>query len=353
MRLAPFVLSIVILGIPGKLEAARPSRKAAHKAAHLSVSVYKVRRGETAAKVARDHGLSLEQLAELNPKVKLAKLSAGATLKVKGRPEPRIAKVAANDLQTEPTPASSLPVVPVPPIPAIRANGPAVLLHLERLLPTSMDAVPTATTKKSAHLMAPMTSQDLVPVFPSSSGLEYESTVATDLGFEPADPDKLDLLWPVATRSISSAWGPRMRTRTVRVMKASRSRKVRVKYQGSHKGVDLTAPMGTDIYAALDGRVVFSGKDHGYGNCVFIDHGNGIQTRYAHHRLNFVHEGDLVRRGQKIAEVGVTGHSTGPHLHFELRLNGESQNPLPALNDVEEIPAEMIALNETIRVPQR
>jgi murein DD-endopeptidase MepM/ murein hydrolase activator NlpD len=345
MRLAPLVLSIAILGIPRNLEAARPARRAVH----ASSTVHKVRRGETAAKVARDYRLSLEELAALNPKVNLARLSVGTPLKVKGRLEPKPVQAAAEKVQAEPSPVQAASVMPVPPIPAIRANGPAVLVHLERLLPTNTEAVPASPVKKTTRVIPPMTSQDLVPIFPSTAGLEYESAVAADLGFEPADPNKLDFLWPVGTRSISSAWGPRMRTRTVRVVKANRLRKVKVKYQGSHKGVDLTAPMGADVYAAQDGRIVFSGKDRGYGNCVFIDHGNGVETRYAHHRANFVHEGDLVRRGQKIAEVGTTGHSTGPHLHFEFRMNGESLNPLPVLNDVEDLPAEMVAFNETIK----
>ena len=345
MRLAPLVLSIAILGIPGNLEAARPARRVAH----ASSALHKVRRGETAAKVARDHGLSLEQLVALNPKANLSKLAVGTTLKVRGRLELKLTKVVTAEVQAEPNPPQTASAVPVPPIPAIRANGPTVLVHLERLLPTNMEVTPAAPAKKTARVMPPLTSQDLEPVFPSTSGLEYESTVADELGFEPADPNKLDFLWPVGTRSISSAWGPRMRTRTVRVVKANKLRKVKVKYQGSHKGVDLTAPMGADVYAAQDGRVVFSGKDGGYGNCVFIDHGNGVETRYAHHRANFVQEGDLVRRGQKIAEVGSTGHSTGPHLHFEFRLNGESLNPLPVLNDVEDLPAEMVAFNETIK----
>ncbi len=353
MRLAPFVLSIVLLGIPGNLEAARPARRVTH----ASGVVYKVRRGETAAKVARDHGLSLDQLGDLNPKVNLSKLSVGTPLRVKGKPVTRVAQAvpvvqAVRAKTALPQPELGL-VLPVTPIPAIRANGPAVLVHLERLLPTNMEGLSKVSAKKPVHGVPPMTSQDLVPVIPANTGLEYESATVADLGFEPADPNKLDLLWPVGTRSISSAWGPRMRIKTVRMVKARKLRRVRVKYQGSHKGVDLTAPMGADVYAALDGRVVFSGKDQGYGNCVFIDHGNGIETRYAHHRLNFVHEGDLVQRGQKIAEVGTTGHSTGPHLHFELRLGGEARNPLPALNDVEEIAAGMMAFNEMLKGPQQ
>ena len=349
MRLAPLlILSIAMLGIPGHLQAAKPTRKLVH----ASSVIHKVRRGETASKIARANGLSLDELAELNPKVNLKQLSVGMPLRVKGKPpEAKIAKAAPVEAPTDLS--ATLPVAPMPSIPVIPANGPAVLVHLERLIPINMKALPPVSSLKSARAATPITSEDLAPVFPAGSGLEYESQIASTLGFEPADPDHLDLLWPVETRSISSAWGPRMRTRTVRVVKANKQRRVRVRYQGSHKGVDLTAPRGADVYAAQDGRVVFSGKDGGYGNCIFIDHGNGVETRYAHHRLNFVHEGDIVQRGQKIAEVGTTGHSTGPHLHFELRLNGESQNPLPVLNDVEEIPAEMVALNQVIASPQK
>jgi murein DD-endopeptidase MepM/ murein hydrolase activator NlpD len=163
--------------------------------------------------------------------------------------------------------------------------------------------------------------------------------------FSPADPAHLDLLWPVETRTISSAWGPRMRTRVVR---AKNQRKKRVRYRGRHKGVDLNAPKGTAVFAALDGEVIFSGRHKQYGNYVVLDHGNGVVTLYAHHQLNLVQIGDIVRRGQKIAEVGRTGNATGPHLHFELKIDGVQQNPLPVLNDEEEIPEEMASQNALV-----
>jgi murein DD-endopeptidase MepM/ murein hydrolase activator NlpD len=73
-----------------------------------------------------------------------------------------------------------------------------------------------------------------------------------------------------------------------------------------------------------------------------------VVTLYAHHRANFVQSVDIVRRGQKIAEVGRTGNATGPHLHFELRLTGQHKNPLPFLNEAEEIPAELVAQNARV-----
>ena len=94
-----------------------------------------------------------------------------------------------------------------------------------------------------------------------------------------------------------------------------------------HEGIDFQGEKGTPILAAASGKVVSAEWHSQYGNMVEIDHGNGLASRYAHaSRLN-VKEGDLVVRGQKIAEIGSTGRSTGPHLHFEVRLNGVPQNP--------------------------
>ena len=94
-----------------------------------------------------------------------------------------------------------------------------------------------------------------------------------------------------------------------------------------HEGVDFPAEIGTAIVAAASGRVIFAGVSTQYGKMIEIDHGNALITRYAHaSRLN-ARVGDLVVRGQRIATVGTTGRSTGPHLHFEERLHGVPQNP--------------------------
>jgi murein DD-endopeptidase MepM/ murein hydrolase activator NlpD len=95
-----------------------------------------------------------------------------------------------------------------------------------------------------------------------------------------------------------------------------------------HEGMDFNAPSGTPIVAAGAGMVVFAGWHHGYGNQVDIDHGGGLITRYAHASKLLVREGDIVRQGQRISEVGSTGRSTGAHLHFEVRVNDEAKDPL-------------------------
>ena len=94
-----------------------------------------------------------------------------------------------------------------------------------------------------------------------------------------------------------------------------------------HEGIDFPAEVGTSIVAAASGKVVFAGWQPEYGKMIEIDHGNGLVTRYAHDSQIFVNVGDLVVRGQRLAAVGSTGRSTGPHLHFEVRLNGVPQNP--------------------------
>jgi murein DD-endopeptidase MepM/ murein hydrolase activator NlpD len=94
-----------------------------------------------------------------------------------------------------------------------------------------------------------------------------------------------------------------------------------------HEGIDFLADLGSPILAAAGGVVVFSGIHPQYGYMIDIDHGNDLVTRYAHCSKLLVREGDIVHRGRKIAEVGSTGRSTGPHLHFEVRFRGAAQNP--------------------------
>ncbi|XFA73736.1 peptidoglycan DD-metalloendopeptidase family protein [Thermosynechococcaceae cyanobacterium Okahandja] len=98
-----------------------------------------------------------------------------------------------------------------------------------------------------------------------------------------------------------------------------------------HTGTDFGADFGTLIYAAHSGTVVLAGWSGGYGQTVILDHGGGLTTLYAHAQRLLVREGQVVQQGQPIAEVGSTGLSTGPHLHFEVRVNGEPTDPLAYL----------------------
>jgi len=115
-------------------------------------------------------------------------------------------------------------------------------------------------------------------------------------------------LWPLAEEGrISSPYGPR--------------------WGGFHYGLDIAVPAGTHILAAADGRVVAAEWKGSYGLTVRLDHGNGYETVYAHASQLEVGTGEMVLAGQPIARVGTTGRSTGPHLHFEVRVGGEPRDP--------------------------
>ena len=125
--------------------------------------------------------------------------------------------------------------------------------------------------------------------------------------------------WPIAQGRISSRFGPR---------------------RGSfHDGIDFAAPIGTSIVAAHDGVVAYSGQRlSGYGKMIVLQNKSGLVTIYAHNRRNFVSKGDFVQRGQRIATVGMTGRTSGPHLHFEMRLKDRygrfvAVDPIPFLKN--------------------
>ena len=126
-----------------------------------------------------------------------------------------------------------------------------------------------------------------------------------------ATPSAAGLIWPVQgvlTSPFGMRWG-RM-----------------------HEGIDIGAAQGTPIYAAATGTVIYAGWESGYGNLTVIDHGNGLATAYGHQSRLAVSSGQKVSRGQLIGYVGSTGHSTGPHLHFEVRVNGTPNDPLRYLS---------------------
>jgi murein DD-endopeptidase MepM/ murein hydrolase activator NlpD len=98
-----------------------------------------------------------------------------------------------------------------------------------------------------------------------------------------------------------------------------------------HAGIDIAAPTGTPIHAAAPGTVIFAGQQRGYGNVVIIDHGGSFTTVYAHQSRMAVHKGTTLSRGGLVGYVGSTGHSTGPHVHFETRYSGSPRNPRSCL----------------------
>jgi murein DD-endopeptidase MepM/ murein hydrolase activator NlpD len=103
-----------------------------------------------------------------------------------------------------------------------------------------------------------------------------------------------------------------------------------------HAGIDLAAPIGTPIYATADGLITEAGYNNGgYGNLIKVDHGRGIETRYAHLSSMAVRVGQRITRGQVIGRMGSTGRSTGSHLHYEVRIDGRAVNPIPFMKSTD------------------
>lgn len=107
-----------------------------------------------------------------------------------------------------------------------------------------------------------------------------------------------------------------------------------------HAGLDFKGHIGAPIFAAAAGTVSFAGRRQGYGNCIEVDHGNGLVTRYAHMSGFRAHAGQRVAAGQQIGLIGSTGRSTGPHLHFEVRVHDRAVNPRPFLEARNHVPEE-------------
>jgi murein DD-endopeptidase MepM/ murein hydrolase activator NlpD len=114
-----------------------------------------------------------------------------------------------------------------------------------------------------------------------------------------------------------------------------------------HKGIDLAAPTGTPIYATADGYVSKAGPFSTYGNYVSIEHGANVETRYAHMSRVVAYEGERVHKGDLIGYVGTTGRSTGPHLHYEVRVNGEAVNPIPYMAESDAQRAYALAMDDS------
>ena len=139
------------------------------------------------------------------------------------------------------------------------------------------------------------------------------------------DIKKVIPLTKLAKPALASAW-PATGTLTSRFGR---------RWGRMHKGIDIAGPVGTPIDAAADGTVIAAGWNAGgYGNLVEIRHSDGTTTRYGHNSRLSVSVGQIVRQGQQVAEMGSTGHSTGSHLHFEIRPSGgDAVNPIAHLTD--------------------
>ncbi len=177
--------------------------------------------------------------------------------------------------------------------------------------------VPPKTSPEEAKIKA-LFSEPIQPALPSADVEEVEPTPTKETILGPVIGHAYvahtfphfsgrNLLWPMRGGYVSSRFGMR--------------------WGRMHEGTDIAAPMGAPILAAADGTVVFSGWESGYGQLVILDHGNGVKTKYGHCSKLLVRVGESIHQGEVIAKVGSTGHSTGPHLHYEVVHEGMASNP--------------------------
>ncbi len=185
----------------------------------------------------------------------------------------------------------------------------------------ALEAKPADKSGQGGPLIAPtkpLTSDDLQRQLDQlsrqlDSKSDYLGLIESELMDERVKKNQLPTALPVEAQWNASGFGWRIDPFTGE--------------QAMHEGIDFIAETGTQIVAAAAGIVVTAERHPQYGNMIEIDHGNDLITRYAHASRLLVKQGALIKRGQKIAEVGTTGRSTGPHLHFEVRYKGAAQNP--------------------------
>ncbi|MFS8664868.1 MAG: LysM peptidoglycan-binding domain-containing M23 family metallopeptidase [Limnochordales bacterium] len=280
-----------------------------------------VQRGETLWEISRRYGVSIEDLVQLNELSDPSRIVVGQKLVIRegearthvvqrGETLTGIAKrygvrvqdlIALNELKDPNRLAVGQVIIITPRVQRTHVVAPGdTLWAIARRYEVSMDAVISANGLRDPHRL--QIGQKLV--IPAIGGGTDALVVAAQ---GRAAEQRLSLSWPLNGR-LTSAFGPR--------------------WGRMHYGIDVAAPTGTPVLAAAPGTVTYADWMGTYGLLVVIDHGNGLETRYAHNSRVLVKVGDQVQRGQRIALVGSTGNSTGPHLHLEVVLDGEHQDPL-------------------------
>jgi murein DD-endopeptidase MepM/ murein hydrolase activator NlpD len=257
--------------------------------------VYKVAKGDNLSKIASKHNTTVAQIQNDNG-ISGDKLKVGQSLKIKPNQKLyRVIKkenVAKADVEPEAKTIVNHKV----------QNGESLSIIAKKYNTTVRDIV----NENNMTNTVLMTGQTIK--VPEKKKKNYKITTVSS-------KNKEKYAWKAPTKGwVSSPYG--WRNHPVR------------KKRIFHAGLDLAAPKGTAIYSVAPGRVIFAGTRGGYGKLVIISHENGLSTRYGHCSKILVKNGQFVKEGQLIAKVGATGVATGNHLHFEVRKNGKTQNPI-------------------------
>lgn len=194
-----------------------------------------------------------------------------------------------------------------------------VVADLKEKKSTNADTI-TFNAKYSTEQMEKSTTDDIVTaLFIAPPVAKPKTTTTTRRSYSSSGS--------VNTSQTVSYGSPSLGISLIRPVSGTITSRFGRRSSGVHTGLDIANSRGTPIYAAASGTVSFAGRSGGYGNLLVIDHGNGVQTYYAHCNSLVASAGQYVSQGQLIAYMGTTGNSTGPHLHLEVRVNGVCQNP--------------------------
>lgn len=263
-------------------------------------STYTVARGDTFNAIAYGHDMTTDDLKALNPTVDIQRLMVGDVLNVKEQTPALSIRTVDHIQYTEEIPA-----------PQEVREDPSMFKGESKILTegTPGQSLVTADVtyingvEESRNVLSTQVQQEATPTVKAVGTKQKPTTASTGR-----------LSWPVRGRVTSRFGSRRIFGRT-----------------SFHSGIDIAAPSGTAIRAADGGKVTFAGRKGSYGKLVIITHDNGTQTYYGHNSSLLVSAGDRVKKGQTIAKCGSTGRSTGPHCHFEVRINGKAVNPMKYL----------------------
>lgn len=270
------------------------------------LKTHEVQEGESFWTIAINNGVSVEELQKINPNVKPENLMIGDEISL-NKQEPLIHVLVTKEVTVEQNIAHEIEYKDTKKLlkgeSKVVTEGEDGKKSVTYEIKTANGATVAKNIVNEVVIAAPVTE-----VVKKGTGVKLSSRgQRPSKGGGSYHGGNGTLSWPMHGR-ITSPYGPRSR--------------------GFHSGIDIGTPVGTGIHAAAAGRIVMAGWYGGYGNCVVVDHGNGMKTRYAHLSGFNCRVGDRVSRGQLIARSGNTGRSTGPHLHFEVIVNGSTRNPM-------------------------
>lgn len=306
-RTNEFILLRVLTCLLALLSAAcvtSPAPRSRTQARPATGVEHTVQKGESLWKISRAYGVSIEMIALANELGSNSRIDIGQKLFIPGA-----AKVRST---SSPSSAAKQPAAPK-----------SVSAPTRSTSASSASKAPPPQAKSAASAAAsPSASSASSAAPPSSPKKSVDGDSAGHTPFLPADNSaSSQYAPPPAAKDKPLSW-------PVRGVLYARFGK---RAESVHDGIDIAAPEATPIRAAAAGTVLFSAPQPGYGNLVIIQHEGGLLTLYAHNRENLVKEGDRVRLGQVIARMGISSPTSGPYLHFEVRVGSVPKNPLDYL----------------------